>query len=152
MKKSLTLGAATLALALSLNGASAFADEPVPINDTPDQPVSNCVDSSDMNCTEPTSDNQDGEIAEPNDQPPATDCVNIDGENGESTDCVTPIVDPDSETNQDNCAPGEECTDEIVEVEEETEPVEWPMYISLGALGAAVVVFIVLNLFGGKQK
>jgi len=42
--------------------------------------------------------------------------------------------------------------EEIEETEEETEPALWPMYISLGAFGLAIIIFIVLNLFGRKQK
>ncbi len=38
------------------------------------------------------------------------------------------------------------------ETEEEEEAPAWPMYLSFGALGAAVLVFIVLNLAGGKAK
>jgi len=42
--------------------------------------------------------------------------------------------------------------EEAEEIEEETEPALWPMYLSLGALGLAILVFIILNLFGRKQK
>ena len=37
-------------------------------------------------------------------------------------------------------------------IEDESEPETWPMYLALGALGVALLVFIVLNLFGGKKK
>lgn len=49
-----------------------------------------------------------------------------------------------------------ESDNEIIEeteiIEEETEPALWPMYLSLGALGLALIVFIILNLFGGKKR
>lgn len=38
------------------------------------------------------------------------------------------------------------------EVIEPIEPEMWPVYLSLGALAAAVLVFIILNLFGAKPK
>lgn len=67
---------------------------------------------------------------------------------------------------KDNCSPDlttncipeyiEDETDEIIEEgtddEEEGESAMWPVYVSFGALGAAVVIFIALNLFGGKKK
>lgn len=40
----------------------------------------------------------------------------------------------------------------IDEEVEETEPAMWPAYLSLGALGLAILVFIVLNLFGGRKR
>lgn len=44
----------------------------------------------------------------------------------------------------------EEVIAEDEEVEEE--PAVWPMYVSLGALGLAVLTFIILNLFSPRLK
>lgn len=54
--------------------------------------------------------------------------------------------------------PSDYPTNEAIVVEESTEIIEpstpemWPVYLSLGALGLAILVFIILNLFGGKRK
>lgn len=37
--------------------------------------------------------------------------------------------------------------DDVEIIEEETGPVMWPVYVSLGSLGAAIIVFILLNFF-----
>lgn len=44
------------------------------------------------------------------------------------------------------CATGDEegCTDD--------DPVMWPLYVSLGALGATIVLVLIINLLGRKQK
>lgn len=66
-----------------------------------------------------------GELSEPTDYPEESDDTN-----------------QDEPTNEDNAE----------EDEEAGEPTAWPMYLSLGALGLMVVVFIILNLFGGRKK
>lgn len=43
-------------------------------------------------------------------------------------------------------------TEETTEVVEPAEPEMWPVYLSLGALGLALLVFIALNLFGRKHR
>lgn len=52
----------------------------------------------------------------------------------------------------DDCEPtdGEIIVDET-EIEEEVEPELWPMYLSFGALGLALLIIIILNLFGGRK-
>lgn len=91
----------------------------------------------------------------------ATDCANnVDGETDATTDCpdkttdsttsVTEPTDQDQTSTPDN-APEEIIVEEDEELIEE-EPAMWPVYISLGALGLAILVFIILNLFGGKRK
>lgn len=151
MKKTLTISVVTLALGLVLGGTAVYADEPMPISDTPEQPV-NCVGNPDQNCAGgPVVDETGGEISEPSDEP-TTDCIGFEGE-GPVTDCATP-VDPDAGKPEDKCEEGTKCDEAVGDTEddEEGEPQQWPMYVSLGALGAAVVVFIILNLFGGKKK
>lgn len=63
--------------------------------------------------------------------------------------------DPDNEVEpiDDTAAPDNTETDiDEVETEEEEEAPLWPMYLSLGALGVAILTFIILNLAGGKVK
>lgn len=92
--------------------------------------------------------------------PTNADCIVTTSDNDESIDLDT-IVDPDEATGQPVPISNEEVTpindepDVIIEeeeIEEETEPALWPMYVSLGALGLAVLVFVVLNLCGPKRK
>lgn len=80
----------------------------------------------------PLSDEQDtnGELAEPSDYPEEFN-------GGNQTQ-------PETQPTEDN---SEDDTEE-----EAGEPAVWPMYLSLGALGLMVVVFIILNLFGGRKK
>lgn len=60
---------------------------------------------------------------------------------------------------RDNCYPEEDDCDptdtEVIvdetEIEEAAEPELWPMYLSFGALGLALLVIIILNLFGGRK-
>lgn len=61
---------------------------------------------------------------------------------------VTPIAEDINEPITDETMIAEETT----EVIEPAEPEMWPVYLSLGALGLALLVFIVLNLFGRKKK
>lgn len=72
---------------------------------------------------------------------------------------TTPVVDADGQPIRDHDYPETNDPDddqveviEDTEIIEETEPALWPMYLSLGALTLAVIVFIVLNLFGGKKR
>ncbi len=96
----------------------------------------------------------------------STDCVNsVDSEtdtttncpdeSADSTDSTTSVTEP-TEREEDQKSDKEKEPEEII-VEEDEEVIEeetpmWPVYISLGALGLAILVFIVLNLFGGKRK
>lgn len=71
------------------------------------------------------------------------------------TDETTPINLPEDSNYPDerphfdhlDCSNALDCIEET-----EDEPAVWPMYLSLGALGLALLVFIILNLFGGKKK
>lgn len=159
MKKILTLGITALAFGLIMSGTPVFADEPVVTSDEP----TNCIGSPDMNCTNPT-ETPVSEIAEPSDEP-MTDCIGGENDNP-PTDCAAPIQDPNEILSEDECEPGQDCKEIITEEctgdnqgdeecitdEETVEPEQWPMYVSLSALGAAVIIFIALNLFGGKKK
>ncbi len=126
--KNLTLLIAALltTFGLSLGGASVFADEV------------DCIATPDADACITTTSDEDNimPISEPITEDPV-----------EGTE--TPINDVET--------PSDGSTDIVVDeteeiIEEETEPALWPMYVSLGALGAAILVFIVLNLFGGKKK
>lgn len=80
----------------------------------------------------PLSDDPDanGELPEPTDYP----------EEFNSDNQTQPETQPTEDNSEDD-------------TEEETdESATWPMYLSLGALGLMVVVFIILNLFGGRKK
>lgn len=67
----------------------------------------------------------------------------------EPVDCKEGVVAEDCVTV--NPIAVEETTEEE-EGEASEEPALWPMYLSLGTLGLAILVFIILNLFGGKKK
>lgn len=78
--------------------------------------------------------------------------------NSNTTTAPNPTDYPEITDNCDptiqNCLPhaneGEseiEPIDDVEIIEEETEPVMWPVYVSLGSLGAAVIVFVLLNFF-----
>lgn len=141
IKQTLSASLVALALGLTLGNTAVFADEPMPISDTPVEPT-NCIDGDpNMNCAEVTTQGD-----------PEADCIDGDG----MTDCAPisgeePIEEPgegssSERVNLDDDGTGSE------ESEEEGEAPLWPMYLSLGALGAAVLVFVVLNLFGGKKR
>ncbi len=147
IKQTLSVGAILMAVGVIISGTPVFAEDDTSLLPGNNARVeTNCIGDSDMNCDTavPTSD----EIGEPVDIDEVTDC--IDGEEG--VDCAEVItLDPVEEYPRPTCAPDDEdCT--VDEDEEEGEPAAWPMYVSLGALGAAIVVFIALNLFGGKKK
>ena len=61
---------------------------------------------------------------------------------------VTPIAEDINEPIADETI----ITEETAEVIEPAEPEMWPVYLSLGALGLALLAFIVLNLFGRKHR
>lgn len=150
IKKVISMGSALLALGIIFGGTPAFAvdDSMLPGNNAR-TPQTNCIGSSDMNCSEPVVTSE--EIPEPGDEP-VVDCIGSEGDI--PTDCGEGIVvaptEEEIEIQEPACATedGEGCE----EAEEANEPATWPMYVSLGALGLAVVVFIILNLFGGKKK
>lgn len=134
MKKKLLI--AIIATLCLLGPSKAWADE-IDVD---------CVaDPTNAACIVTTSDDSAVDaIAEP------TDCIEDD-----ATDCA-PVEESPLEEEM-NCigSPDMNCEPEIIAEEEEaedSEPALWPMYVSLGALGAAILVFIILNLFGGKKK
>ena len=123
IKNILSAGMIALAFGLVLGNSSlAFAEEV----DCETNPGEECI----MPLT--GEENISGELAEPNEETPAT------------PDTETPTEGAEEER-------GDE-TENTDDEEEEGEPEEWPMYLALGALGAAILVFIILNLFGGKKK
>ena len=143
IKQTLSAGLVAVALGLTLGNAAVFADEPMPISDTPVAPT-NCIDGDpNMNCAEVTTQGE-----------PKTDCIGGDG----MTDCTPisgeePIAEPGEGSSDERVdLEGGSDGDDSAESEEEGEAPLWPMYLSLGALGAAVLVFIILNLFGGKKR
>lgn len=98
-------------------------------------------------------------------------------EEGGQDECVVPLSDEpaggyfdepdewnvpeqtiDNVLSEDNCSPDMNCIssaekDDEEESEESEEAAEvWPMYVSLGALGAAILIFIILNIVSGKKK
>lgn len=88
-----------------------------------------CENNPDETCVMPISYNpeeENGELTEPTDYPE------------ESEDIDQPESPAEVEEGEDDA-------------EEDEEPALWPMYVSFGALGAAVLVFIILNLFGKKK-
>lgn len=123
IKNILSAGIVALTFGLVLGGSNlAFAEEV----DCEINPGEECI----MPLT--GEGNISGELAEPNEETP---------------------TDPDTDTPTQNTE--EERDDETENTDEnaeESEPEEWPMYLALGALGAAILVFIILNLFGGKKK
>lgn len=118
-----TIGLATIALALAITlGATPVSAVEVDEIDCVANPTAEA-------CLVTTSDEGAADaISEP------VDCV----EGAVTEDCVT--VNPITTEGENTEEEGEE------------EPALWPMYLSLGALGLAVLVFIILNLFGGKKK
>lgn len=142
IKQTLSAGFVAVALGLTLGSTAVFADEPMPISDTPVEPT-NCLDGDpNMNCAEITS------------EPEPEDCIGGDG----TTDCAPisgeePIEEPGEGSSSERVdLDGDDEDDSESSAEEDEEAPLWPMYISLGALGAAVLVFIILNLFGGKKR
>lgn len=49
------------------------------------------------------------------------------------------------------CASTDEPGCEDAEITEETDPETWPLIVSLSALGATIVIVIIINLFGRKK-
>lgn len=73
------------------------------------------------------------------------DCEGTDSTNCESADGS--IAQPDKPTGEIEAdADDEEST------EEATEPEMWPIYVSLGSLGAAFLLIIIINLVGRKSR
>lgn len=79
--------------------------------------------------TTPISDTS-GEIAEPTDEGADNTAIDLEAGNTPDTDKAE---EPENE-------------------EDAGEPETWPMYVSLGALGLAVLIFIILNLLGRKKR
>lgn len=77
---------------------------------------------------------------------PLADDPDVSGELSEPTDY------PEESDGDIQDEPINEDGDNEGENDEIEEPATWPMYVSLGALGFMVVVFIILNLFGGRKK
>lgn len=49
-------------------------------------------------------------------------------------------------------AEDEDGVTEVEDIEVESEPEMWPVYVSLGAIGVMILMIIVLNLTGKKKK
>jgi len=113
-----------------------------------------------------TVENYDDEIENTSDEiDVTTNCLGSDSEIPEN---CTEVVeeeneveggDPDeslvvcADKDEPGCEPdSEQDVTEESDEEEDTEPVLWPMIISLSALGLAAVIIIVLNLTGPKIK
>ncbi len=76
---------------------------------------------------------------------PLDNCEGTDSTNCESADGS--IAQPDKPTGEIEAdADDEEST------EEATEPEMWPVYVSLGSLGAAFLLIIIINLVGRKSR
>lgn len=92
--------------------------------------------------------------------PAYADEVEIDCETNPTDQACIMLLDQETPAPATNAAPkptdypADPDDTEIVEedIEEESEPAMWPVYISFAALGAAVLTFIILNLFGGRKK
>ncbi len=112
-------------------------NHPVTTSDNAEQPESNCVGNPNANCGEVVQVNPGNEISEPGDDD-VTESINLEGTTGSGIDQEATEVDCELTPDAELCA--------------ETETPYWPMYLSLGALGLAILVFIILNLFGRKPK
>lgn len=125
-KKILSGAALALMLALSFTSAAVFADGDdgiMPINETNEvNPINDTDETTPINETS-------GEISEPTDDPVSDG--NIDLEEGNMAPDNTEVEDEEDATS------GSEM---------------WTMYVSLGALGLAILVFIILNAFGRKKR
>lgn len=134
IKQNIGLATIALALAITLGAAPVSAVEVEEIDCVSDPTNAACaVTTNDEYATMPIS--ETGETMPINDKP--TQESNSDKPAG-------PISDHDY--------PEEEIEITDTEEEEESESALWPMYLSLGALGLAFLVFIILNLFGAKKK
>lgn len=76
---------------------------------------------------------------------PIGDCTNEDTPGCEPADGS--IAQPDKPTGEVETNIGDEES-----AEEATEPEMWPVYISLGALGATLLLIIIINLVGRKSR
>lgn len=76
---------------------------------------------------------------------PISECDSESGANCDEADGS--IAQPDKPISDD------ETDDDEAELEEEaTEPEMWPVYVSLGTLGASFLLIIIINLIGRKSK
>lgn len=117
--------ALALMLTLSFTSAAVFADGDdgiMPINETNEaNPINDTDETTPINETS-------GEISEPTDEPITNE--NIDLEEGTMAPDNTEVEDEEDDASDSEM---------------------WTMYVSLGALGLAILVFIILNAFGRKN-
>ncbi len=143
IKQNLSLGAIILAFGLFFGNMSVYADE-VEVD---------CIATpTDAACIEATSDEPSDSAIEPTNDyieyNNKTDAPVHAQDYPEVTDNCDPAVQNClPHASEDDSTPEAEPTDDVEIIEEETEPVMWPVYVSLGSLGAAIVVFILLNFF-----
>lgn len=118
-----------------------------------------------------------GEITVSGDEDPSTDSSEVYTEEPVTTSetgNAQPVEDDCDETTDENCQPDPErydtelenaldegladepevicATDDEEGCGEETDSEMWPLYISLGALGATILLVIIINLIGHKKK
>lgn len=140
-KKIIFSAAVALAMGFSLTSATVFAEDGImPINETGE-----AIPTSDTNTAIPTNETA-GEISEPTSDVTSGDKIDLESGANNSDDSTAKCGDGsivDADGNIAKCEDEEESDDE--------EPEMWPMYVSLGALGAAILVFIILNLFGKRK-
>lgn len=140
-KKIIFSAAVALAMGFSLTSTTVFAEDGImPINET-----SEATPTSDTDTATPTNETA-GEISEPTSDVTSGDKIDLESGTNNSDDSTAKCGDGsivDADGNIAKCEDEEESDDE--------EPEMWPMYVSLGALGAAILVFIILNLFGKRK-
>lgn len=134
MSKKITflVGAFVLGLGLGQLATPAFA--------TDIDPAATTSENDPANVPVVTSETGDGEIDEPTD--PSDD-------NGEVID---PDHDQDHPAETDKCDVDDETKCEDAD-EDEADTEMWPVYVSFGALGGALLLVIIINVaFGRKRK
>lgn len=134
-----------LAMGFSLTSATVFAEDGImPINETGETTPIGDADTAPTTAT-PANETA-GEISEPTSDVTSGDKIDLESGTNNSDDSTAKCGDGsivDADGNIAKCEDEEESDDE--------EPEMWPMYVSLGALGAAILVFIILNLFGKRK-
>lgn len=132
-----SLGALTLMLGFSVTPAHAIVEC---ANGEVAESVEACPEAQSMTDDEATgnvsidAESEEGIM-------PISDCANEDAPGCEPADGS--IAQPDKPTGE-----AEPNTDDKESAEETTEPEMWPVYVSLGALGATLLLIIIINLVG----